>query len=517
DYGPPRTAAGDPGPPNLEPNNPGVAPRHRCGATAGHQTRHQGTFPLSHQSEGVEGRDPGGAGGAVPARDVRGRAGRGDGPGVCPRQRFATVCLLRLLQRRPGPGPDGRPATAPTSAGVRTGQHLCGDRGRPPGGNPVAAAAHGHQRLWPGRAGVQARPARRHLQAARLQRPHLGVPFIGRAGRRRLPILAVRRSDGTVTRPVSRPRGRALDPPADRLADGPDGPGKRSPRLAALPDLPPHRAYRRRLQQGRSPTGAGGVRAAAVSGRATRLLRVTALGRNGGAAGTLGPTCHIATARMQGTIQEVVRHGAQSARPPRVATPRVGHRGTIRQLGEALLDHYRTARVLGLDLLRILAAFPIVLFHGNVIGAFGRNPFSTAVTADGYLAVDVFFVLSGWLLTRQALRMRSPFKSATRFVTRFWTRRWARTLPPYWVVLLAIFLFRPWLDPKTFWHPWSLAVLLKHAFFLQTLLPPNAYGVTWSLVTEEWFYLVLPFAVLLAARVRSRRLLVGLGLALLLP
>ena len=219
---------------------------------------------------------------------------------------------------------------------------------------------------------------------------------------------------------------------------------------------------------------------------------------------------------MQGTIQEVVRHGAQSARPPRVATPRVGHRGTIRQLGEALLDHYRTPRVLGLDLLRILAALTIVLFHGNVIGAFGRNPFSTAVAADGYLAVDVFFVLSGWLLTRQALRMRSPFKSATRFVTRFWTRRWARTLPPYWVVLLAIFLFRPWLDPKTFWHPWSLAVLLKHAFFLQTLLPPNAYGVTWSLVTEEWFYLVLPFAVLLAARVRSRRLLVGLGLALLL-
>src|SRR5207245_7455992 len=91
--------------------------------------------------------------------------------------------------------------------------------------------------------------------------------------------------DGAGTRPVSRPRGRALDPPADRLADGPDGPGQRSPRLAALPDLPPHRAYRRRLQQGRSPTGAGGGRAAAVSRRETRLLRVTARGRNGGTPG----------------------------------------------------------------------------------------------------------------------------------------------------------------------------------------------------------------------------------------
>src|SRR5438445_13841935 len=114
---------------------------------------------------------------------------------------------------------------------------------------------------------------------------------------------------------------------------------------------------------------------------------------------------------MQGTIQEVVRHGAQSARPPRVATPRVGHRGTIRQLGEALLDHYRTPRVLGLDLLRILAALTIVLFHGNVIGAFGRNPSSTAVAADGYLAVAAFFGLSGLLLTPQALRLPSPVQS----------------------------------------------------------------------------------------------------------
>jgi peptidoglycan/LPS O-acetylase OafA/YrhL len=208
--------------------------------------------------------------------------------------------------------------------------------------------------------------------------------------------------------------------------------------------------------------------------------------------------------------------GAQSACPPPIASRWVGHRRTFKRLGQALLDHYRKPRVLGLDLLRIVAAFTIVVFHGNVTGAFGHNAFSSAVTADGYLAVDIFFVLSGWLLTRQVLRMRSPFQHPLRFATRFWARRWARTLPPYWVVLLGIFLLRPWLDPKTFWHPWSVAVLLKHAFFLQTLLPPNAYGVTWSLVTEEWFYLLLPFAVMLAARVGSRRLLVGLGLALLL-
>src|ERR1700674_4457643 len=112
-------------------------------------------------------------------------------------------------------------------------------------------------------------------------------------------------------------------------------------------------------------------------------------------------------------------------------------------LVKKILDHYRKPRVLGLDLLRIVASLSIILHHGNVSRTFGQNWVSSLFGDDGYLAVDVFFVLSGWLLTRQVLRMRASFKNPLAFAGRFWTRRWARTLPPYWVVLIGIFILGP--------------------------------------------------------------------------
>jgi peptidoglycan/LPS O-acetylase OafA/YrhL len=182
-----------------------------------------------------------------------------------------------------------------------------------------------------------------------------------------------------------------------------------------------------------------------------------------------------------------------------------------------VLDHYRKPRVLGLDLLRIFASLSIITFHGNVARLFGRNVVSSAIAANGFLAVDIFLVLSGWLLTRQVLRMRPVFPSRIQLAVRFWTRRWARTIPPYWLVLLGMLVFGKALHSDITLQPLTPGLLLTHAFFLQTIFPPNAYGITWSLVTEEWFYLLLPFVVIvLSARARSWRVLAGVGLAILL-
>jgi peptidoglycan/LPS O-acetylase OafA/YrhL len=195
---------------------------------------------------------------------------------------------------------------------------------------------------------------------------------------------------------------------------------------------------------------------------------------------------------------------------------------------QSVFDHYRKPRVLGLDLLRITASLSVIIYHGNAIRALGGR-LGSVFYDDGFLAVDIFFVLSGWLLTRQVLRMRGSFKSTWQFARTFWLRRWARTLPPYWVVLIAMFFFGSWLArpgtlPPPLTAPWeplginSLGDLVRHALFLQTVLPRNDFGVSWSLVTEEWFYLLLPFVILLASRLRSWRWMLALALgALLLP
>lgn len=207
------------------------------------------------------------------------------------------------------------------------------------------------------------------------------------------------------------------------------------------------------------------------------------------------------------------------ARPQSTGNIRTTMSLRIGRTWHALLDHYRKPRVLGLDLLRITASLSIIIHHGNAAGALGRNWLASVFGSDGYLAVDIFFVLSGWLLTRQVLRMRGAFASTAGFALTFWLRRWARTIPPYWAVLTAIFLLGPArLNPLALPHALSVRDAVVHALFLQTLLPPNLFAVTWSLVTEEWFYLLLPFVILLASRVRNWRGLIAFGvLALLLP
>jgi peptidoglycan/LPS O-acetylase OafA/YrhL len=186
------------------------------------------------------------------------------------------------------------------------------------------------------------------------------------------------------------------------------------------------------------------------------------------------------------------------------------------RLAHTIFDHYRKPRVLGLDILRITASLSIILFHGNLAAAFGKNIATSVLKANGYLAVDIFFVLSGWLLTRQVLRMRGSFKGSIGLATRFWARRWARIIPPYWFMLMLLVVAHPLVDHRDYPLSFTVPELIKHALFLQTFIGQNFYGVSWSLVTEEWFYLSLPFVVLLAARARSWRLVAIFGLAALL-
>lgn len=101
----------------------------------------------------------------------------------------------------------------------------------------------------------------------------------------------------------------------------------------------------------------------------------------------------------------------------------------------------------------------------------------------GAFGVDLFFVLSGWLIGGLYWKERSQFGNVQ--VIRFWLRRWLRTLPPYFVMLpiayVSVYLFRQ--------EPFDGSYLV----FLQNYREEMPFFlVSWSLAVEEHFYLVLP-------------------------
>jgi peptidoglycan/LPS O-acetylase OafA/YrhL len=115
----------------------------------------------------------------------------------------------------------------------------------------------------------------------------------------------------------------------------------------------------------------------------------------------------------------------------------------------------------------------------------------------GGRGVDLFFVLSGWLLGRQLLvELR---RTNTLDITRFWYRRWMRTLPAYYAVLLLTFAQQVFVLG-------NYRLYLSYFIFTQNYQIPMPYfGVSWSLCVEEYFYLLIAPALLVFFRFRWLR------------
>ena len=136
------------------------------------------------------------------------------------------------------------------------------------------------------------------------------------------------------------------------------------------------------------------------------------------------------------------------------------------------------------------------------------------VAVCGFIGVQLFFVLSGFLIGRILLRLagvgtNTPPRSAGRAGAAAWrrwlifmVRRWMRTLPLYWSVLLLL----GWFWPPSFWVPHNgqlLPHLLAYGSFTQNLfwpMPDGWFAVSWSLAVEEWFYLIVSALLLGLAR-----------------
>ncbi len=167
-----------------------------------------------------------------------------------------------------------------------------------------------------------------------------------------------------------------------------------------------------------------------------------------------------------------------------------------------------TARLRGLDLLRAVAIVLVLMTHYT--GFVAHAPIFGAIGKVGWAGVDLFFVLSGYLIGNQILGPVARGESLSLKV--FFARRLLPTLPNYYAVL-AVYLLMPLLFPHSPVLGSSAPPLWQLLSFTQNF--GLAYGQTfthsWSLCIEEQFYVVLPLAALALARIGRNAARVSVG------
>ena len=159
-----------------------------------------------------------------------------------------------------------------------------------------------------------------------------------------------------------------------------------------------------------------------------------------------------------------------------------------------------------IDGLRALAIIPVILYHAGLQGFSG-----------GYVGVDIFFVISGFLITTIIL---SEMQAGTFSLISFYERRARRILPALFLVLMVSLPFAWfWLQPlalKNFSESLVAVTLFisniffwKHGGYFDIESELNPLLHTWSLAVEEQYYVLFPLFLMVAWRF-GKRWIVGL-------
>jgi peptidoglycan/LPS O-acetylase OafA/YrhL len=152
-----------------------------------------------------------------------------------------------------------------------------------------------------------------------------------------------------------------------------------------------------------------------------------------------------------------------------------------------------------LDLVRAAAIALVLARHGYREIHEGDPGFAGTLMLNGWVGVDLFFVLSGYLIARQLTRELGPGFDFGRYLV----RRALRIVPSYLAVLALIVLgFFPLFEVELRNLGWRL---LYHLLFLQDYLAADFNVVFWSLAVEEKFYLLAPFLIRIVQHAPPRR------------
>lgn len=179
------------------------------------------------------------------------------------------------------------------------------------------------------------------------------------------------------------------------------------------------------------------------------------------------------------------------------------------------------AHIPALDGIRGLGIVLVMLFHMNQLLLHTRVDRVFVMLAEcGWIGVDLFFVLSGFLITGILL----DAKGSAHYFRNFYVRRVLRIFPLYYAVLaISLFVLPHLLPPDKALRFGSIAGdEIYYWLYLSNFSTARAgeprhgvLDVTWSLSIEEQFYVVWPVVVLLCSRLTLKRIAVGLmGLSL---
>ncbi len=145
----------------------------------------------------------------------------------------------------------------------------------------------------------------------------------------------------------------------------------------------------------------------------------------------------------------------------------------------------------GLDNLRAFAIIMVLFFHYN--RWFEHPAWFPDVLKFGWTGVDLFFVLSGFLISSQLFAQIK--KEGTFSIKDFYIKRFFRIIPIYLFVLAIYFLFPFFSGTQALPPLWKFLTFTQN--FGADFEQHRSFGVVWSLCVEEHFYLLLPATLLL--------------------
>ena len=161
-------------------------------------------------------------------------------------------------------------------------------------------------------------------------------------------------------------------------------------------------------------------------------------------------------------------------------------RNDVASVAEPVDRHanYLATRTFGsLDGLRALSIIAVLWHHTD------RAGYGAIIAARGFLGVDLFFVISGFLIVTLLLRERR--RTGEISLKGFYVRRFLRIFPPYYF-MLAVVAATAWLKPGK-GSAGLLADLPYALAYVSNMVPMHGLlSITWSLSTEEQFYVAVP-------------------------